>query len=367
MRWIKRTGVLLFGLVVLAGLFVAWHFHSNVEVTTSEVFRQDEDMQAERASENFIEVIKQTMTSHASRGAHAKGHACVKAWFKVRADLEPELRHGIFSQPGRAYKSWIRFSNGSSNLAKSDDRSKDSRGMAIKLINIENQQSKTASGHAQVQDFLMHNNPVFFSANIDDYNRLVESENKILSFLDDPNPFKWRLRELKHVIDTLAEPPQSPLQDEYFSNTAYKFGPHNIKFSAQPCNLKPPVGKGQNSDPDFLRKNMAIELEDTEACFYFMVQLQLAGKYMPIEDPSIQWKEKDSAWRTLAQISIPIQHFEMPERQQFCEDLSFNPWHSLDAHRPIGQLNRIRKLVYAASSRFRHQQNGTEEPANLQW
>ena len=364
MRWLKRIGVFFLVVCVVLGLFLGWHIYSNVPVTTEEVFRDDEEEQAQRAARNFVRVIKDTMGEHASRGAHAKGHACVKAWFTISDDIEPALRHGVFSMPGQAFKSWIRFSNGGSNLSKSDDRRKDSRGMAIKLIHV------TAGNEDienQVQDFLMHNNPVFFSANVEDYNRLVESENKILSFLDSPNPFKWRLRELQHVFDTLADPPTSPLKDEYFSNTAYKLGPHNIKFSSKSCENSEKSVVDVNRGPDFLSQKMAEELEAENACFDFMVQLQQPDKYMPIEDPSIEWKEKDSPWRKIASIDIPSQQFASPSQKQFCENLSFNPWNSLAAHRPIGQLNRIRKTVYQASSLFRHTTNKTEVPTNLDW
>jgi len=95
---------------------------------------------------------------------------------------------------------------------------------------------------------------------------------------------------------------------------------------------------------------MAEELKTGEGCFNFMVQLQDTDKYMPI-----------------AKISIPIQEFDTVEQQAFCEDLSFSSWNSLDEHRPIGQMNRIRKEVYQASSNYRHKKNNTEVPTNLDW
>ena len=364
MYWLKRVAVFLLLVAGFLIFFVGWHLQSNAPVTTTEVYRDDEEKQAERAAKNFIGVITETMQGHASRGAHAKGHACVQAWFTVNENLESALRHGVFANPGKAYKSWIRFSNGSSNLAKSDDRRKDSRGMAIKLLHVTPPEIDTKY---LPQDFLMHNSPVFFSANVEDYNRLVESENKVLSFLDNPNPFKWRLRELQHVFDTLAEPPGSPLSDRYFSNTAYKLGPHNIKFSTQPCSNHSHLQATHERGPDFLAETMKEELRSGNGCFDFLVQLQDAEKYMPIEDPSIEWKVSDSSWRKMARINIPSQEFDTESRKQFCENLSFNPWNSLEAHRPIGQLNRIRKKVYEASSRFRHSTNNTEVPANLDW
>ncbi|MEK1942330.1 MAG: hypothetical protein AAAB16_18325, partial [Pseudomonas sp.] len=36
---------------------------------------------------------------------------------------------------------------------------------------------------------------------------------------------------------------------------------------------------------------------------------------------------------------------------------SFNPWHALPEHRPLGGINRLRKAVYEAVSAYRHERN----------
>jgi len=367
MRVLKISALFLLLLLFLLSAFLAFHLYSNAPVTSTEIFRDDEDEQAQRAANNFVNVIKETTTSYAARGAHAKSHACVKAYFNISNTIEKDLQQGVFRTPGKVFKSWIRFSNGASNLAKSQDGKNDSRGMAIKLINAKEGRINSIAESSHTQDFLMHNNPVFFSGNIEDYNQLVESDNKILSFFSSKNPFNWRIRELGHVLDTLSPPPYSPLWDDYFSNTAYKLGPHNIKFSTLPCTSSPKPTEEMHADENFLSHTMAKELSDSEACFTFQVQLQDVNKYMPIENPSIEWRETDSPFITLATISIPQQSFDSVEQQQFCENMSFSPWNGLAAHRPIGELNRIRKMVYAASSRYRHMKNKTEEPTSLDW
>ena len=239
--------------------------------------------------------------------------------------------------------------------------------MAIKIIDPMPDESGWLEGSASTQDFLMHSNPVFFAANVADYNRVVESENKILSFLDGANPFAWRLRELKHALDTLAPPPPSPLLEDYFSNTAYRLGPQNIKFSAQTCTNEKQAGAIPDDDPDFLKRALVGQLSTDPACFHFFVQLQIPAKYMPIEDPSVEWKPEDSPWRRVATIIIPVQDVAEDTHLAFCENLSFSPWNSLRAHRPIGQLNRIRKRVYEASSVHRHEVNDASIPADLDW
>jgi catalase len=353
--------------IALFILFIIYHFSSNSPVTTEEIIRVDETEQINRSIDNFIKVIEENKTSYIARGAHTKGHACLKAYFDVTESIAPELQQGIFQTPGKRYKSWIRFSNGRSSMKGNHDADKDAHGMAIKLFNIyDNTLIKPEDG-TETQDFLMHDSPVFFAADLEDYNRFVESDDKILYFFEGINPFKWKLRELMHGLATLKKPPYSPLWSQYFSNTAYKLGPHNIKFSTKSCVTSPEMTAHDTSDPDFLSITMSAELRNGDACFEFRVQLQDPDKYMPIEDPSIEWKESDSPYITLAKIVIPKQEFDSEDQRQFCENLSFSPWNTLSEHRPIGQLNRIRKEVYEASSKYRHENNHTSVPVLLEW
>jgi len=353
--------------VILLAAFVYYHSLSNAPVTVVEIFRDDEAAQTQRSKENFIEIIEKNKTSYVARGAHSKGHACVRAYFDVHESIPSNLQHGVFKTPGKRYKSWIRFSNGRSSMKENHDADKDAHGMAIKLFHIYDDILVKPGDGSDTQDFLMDDSPVFFVVNIEDYNRFVESDDKILYFVEGINPFKWYLRELTNVLAKLRAPPVSPLRTQYFSNTAYKLGPHNIKFSTQSC-FPPVINPGQDkTDPDFLRKTMAEELKTGEGCFNFMVQLQDPDKYMPIEDPSIEWKVFDSPYITIAKIRMPIQEFDTVEQQTFCENLSFSPWNALSEHRPIGQLNRIRKEVYTASSKYRHENNQTEIPLSLDW
>jgi len=363
MRFLKIALIMLAFFV----LFFAYHLSSNAPVTENEIFRDDEKTQATRSINQFIKDLDTDKTTYVARGAHSKAHACVKAFFKINDMIEPELQHGLFSLPGKNYKGWIRFSNGKGGMKGNYDSNKDAHGMAVKLFNIYEHGLDKKEDGSETQEFLMHDSPVFFVANIEDYNQFLESEDKILYFVKDINPFKWKLRELMNALETLKPPPISPLKTQYFSNTAYKLGPHNIKFSARSCSIQDNEPNYENKGPDFLQEVMIEELAKGEGCFDFFVQVQDPNKYMPIEDPSIEWRESDSPLISLAKINIPSQKFNSPEQREFCENLSFSPWNSLNEHQPIGELNRIRKEVYQASSNYRHKKNKAETPTNLNW
>ena len=157
MRLLKISIVLIFFFVI----FFAYHFSSNAPVTTNEVFRNDETEQSRRSIATFIKNIEADKTSYVARGAHSKGHACVKAYFDVNATIPTELQHGIFAKPGKTFKSWIRFSKGKGGMKGNHDAHKDAHGMAVKLFNIYDDELKRIDDDSETQDFLMHDNPVF--------------------------------------------------------------------------------------------------------------------------------------------------------------------------------------------------------------
>ena len=357
-----------FILLILAQFFWGCSADDTTATNRDEKIRADEQAQSARAVANFVRIVEKNKATYVGRGAHAKGHSCVRAYFTVLDQLDKKFQYGVFSKPGRQYKAWIRFSNANSNYAQSRDINKDAHGMAIKLLGIDGEPlSANGPGGQKTQDFLMADNPAFFSANIDDYNKFLEADNYIHFFFGGLNPFKWHIREFMIALNTLKTPPASPLWISYYSNTAYKLGPEHIKFSAQPCQ----PGQSQYSpvadDPDFMRDNLVQELAAGSGCLEFKVQLQDPSKNMPVEDPSVEWDERDSPYVTVASVMIPAQELSAPGQMQFCENLSFSPWHALEAHRPLGQFNRIRRAVYQASSDYRHKQNHTDVPRNLEW
>src|SRR6185503_4501826 len=108
---------------------------------------------------------------------------------------------------------------------------------------------------------------------------------------------------------------------------------------------------------DWLRQSLAMTLSNSDAEFDFMIQLQTDPKRMPIEDASIEWPERLSPFVPVAKIKIPKQEFRSPEQTVFARKLSYNPWHSIAEHRPLGNQNRARLLIYSELSRLRQSMN----------
>ena len=76
----------------------------------------------------------------------------------------------------------------------------------------------------------------------------------------------------------------------------------------------------------------------------------------PIEDGTVEWKESDAPFETIAQLVIPQQDLRTAAAQEaeaLVDNLEFNPWNTTDAFRPLGNLNRARRIVYQASANYR--------------
>ena len=285
----------------------------------------------------------------ARRDAHPKAHGLVQAEFRVLDGLPDELRQGLFARPAR-YGAWIRFSNGSET--PQGDALGDGRGMAVKVTGVAGSRSGT-------QDFIMINNPAFFVRNAEDYVAFQTAANPLGFFFPGWNPFRFRLHELFIARAITGRRVSNPLSVQYWSMTPYLFGAAACKYSARPVG---PVAPFQDRvGANFLHDNLARTLAQGEAAFDFCIQLRRRPDQMPIEDPTLEWPEALSPFIPVARITLPRQGFDEPGQVALAENLSFTPWHGLDAHRPLGGISRARRTVYAAISRLRHTLNGEPE------
>ncbi len=298
---------------------------------------------------------------HTQRQQHTKSHGCVKAEFMIE-EVPEQLRHGIFST-SRTYPAWVRFSNGASD--PQSDQKGDARGMSIKLLGIEGETLLERDKHTQTHDFIMFNFPVFFLKDAKDSIEFC----KALLFMKKLPPFPplkfaslFFTYLVSHpqqakIIQTLQRAATDLLQEQYWSTLPYKLGPHAIKFSTRPSAGQTFASVAPFKSENALREMLVKRLSEQDAYFDFLVQLQTDPIKMPIEDATIEWKESDSPWIKVATIKIPKQVFDTPEQRQFDENLSYNPWHVLPEHQPLGGISRIRKQVYEALSKLRHELN----------
>lgn len=315
---------------------------SSNEDQTREIIAINERMLIERAKND----------SYLYRDAHPKTHGCAKASFDVDSSKLPaDLRVGVFApEMGSHFPAWIRFSNGNPDGEHDPDIKKDVRGMAIKLMGI-------AGSSSGSQDFVMLTSKEFFSENADDYTALHDGLSGGTASTFWYLGTHWKQAEILLGAQIKAA---NPLQVDYFSAVPYKLGERSMKFKAIPCatNSFHDELPSDDASPNFLRERLVSTLQSNSACYEFWVQPNMDPEKNIIENPMIAWDESVSPYIKVATLKIPQQKdIDSTEHLNFCENLSFTPWHSLAETRPMGEINRMRLKIYSAISEVRHRVN----------
>jgi len=323
-----------------------------------EKLQPNEKLVAQQISTVIEESIrKEYSPGKALRDAHPKAHGCVRTEFHVLKNIPTQLAKGVFV-PDKSYEAWIRFSN-ASNDASQADIEKDARGMAIKVLGVPGDKILESEKEATTQDFIMINHPVFF----------VNDGQRYLSFIHDVNnkgffnklhiPFALGLKGTINALGARNSKISNPLYARYWSMVPYQLGLGNdrqaVKYSVRNCSAVSPAFPDHPSH-DFLRDALKDTLQKQDVCMEFLIQPRTSNK-MQVEDAMTEWKETEAPFYQVATLHIPKQSFDTPEQNQFCENLSFTPWHALPEHKPLGGINRMRKIIYEDISRTRHEMN----------
>jgi hypothetical protein len=309
-------------------------------------------------------IREQYQAGNARRDAHPKAHGCVAATFHVNEALPNSLAKGVFV-PGKTYQAWIRFSNGSQDPGRADIKG-DARGMAIKVMGAPGEKLLESERNATTQDFIMINHPVFFANDPQRYLSLFEKTSSD-SFINKLTiPLSLGFKGTVIAFETTRSKISNPVNARYWSMVPYQLGigpdRRAIKYSARPCMAateRIPDSPGH----DYLRDALRTTLQKGDACMELLLQPRTSGS-MNVEDSMTEWEEAQAPFYKVATVVIPQQDFDTTERNQFCENLSFSPWHSLPEHRPLGVTNRLRKVIYDRISRLRHEMNSAvrQEP-----
>ena len=339
--------------------------YPEVDTVLGEKLQPNEEVLAQNIAQVIEKSIREQYTAgNALRDAHPKAHGCVRAEFHVSKNIPAQFAKGVFI-PDQSYQAWIRFSN-ASNDASSADIDKDARGIAIKILGVSGEKILESEKQATTQDFIMINHPVFFANDAKRY----------LSFMHDVNshnmirklhiPFALGFKGTMNALGARNSQIANPLYTRYWSMVPYQLGLGNdrqaVKYSVRACSVTA-NNLPKNPSHDFLREALKNTLQQTDACMEFLIQPRTSSK-MLVEDSMTEWDEKAAPFYQVATIHIPKQNFDTPEQNKLCENLSFTPWHALPAHKPLGAVNRMRKIIYENISRVRHDMNSAprQEP-----
>jgi len=273
----------------------------------------------------------------------------------VRNDLPVKFRHGVFAEP-RTFRAWVRF-GGPGPASPPDIEDVGVLSIGIKLIGVRG--PKLLGDEEHTQDFTGISTPTFTTPD-------VRENAKLQAAIGRGTPLFY-FTHPSHLLDGVmqglwSKTHTSPLETSYWSCVPYLLGEGQaMQFSLRPrSKARSRVPRLPLRPPDnYLREAMAATLAKENVEFDFFVQLQTDPRRMPIENASVLWSEKLSRPVPVAILRIPRQHFDSPAQLAFAHNLSFNPWHCLPEHRPLGNQNRARGKLYLELSQVRQSGNNT--------
>lgn len=352
-------------------------YSENVEVKQE---NEDEDVKEIRASFARGRIAAYEKHRHAVRDAHAKSHGILKGELSICDRLPAELKQGLFAA-AKTYPVIIRFSTSPGDILP--DGVAALRGMAIKVVGVEGEKILPPLKDAATQDFVLCNHPTIAAGDAASYLKqalILEKATQQPEELQKiaTTALRAGAAALRAVgVDVVggaggqAMPETHILGETFFSQAAIRYGDYIAKLNVAPFseNLKALTSEGiDTSNPSVLR-DLVVEFFDSNGGEYEIgIQLCTDLETMPVEDASVEWSEEASPYLPVGKLTIPQQDAYGNERRVFGDEiLSFNPWHCLIEHQPLGSIQRVRKPVYDESSEYRHRMNVRErrEPETI--
>ena len=292
----------------------------------------------------------------ARRGFHVKSHTALRAQFRVMDDLPAEARHGVFEAP-RVFPAWVRISNGFSKPLP--DWFPDLMGFAVKLQGVEGDKLLPEDAGVDVQDFLALNQPY---VPVSDAQQMVTISTASGNVLTAPFVILHKLG-LAHGLQVIGwtvawSLPRIVLKSavvlDFHSLTPITLGPYAVKFKWVSRQDKRPLPTPGASWLNYLRAELHARLRAGDLRYDFMAQFYRDPLKTPI-DGALAWGEQDAPFVKLGELTIArcdLDGEQARADERHLTGLSFNPWHGLVAHRPIGNIQRARRRIYQGSARY---------------
>jgi len=288
----------------------------------------------------------------ASRALHAKGYG-VEGELTVLGDLPDHARAGLFAKPA-TYRAYVRYSNGDGRRQR--DTKEDVRGLAVKVVGVEGKKIIPGMEQEKTQDFLLIRTPAIPFRDADEFIAVVTAAQstpllllpRILGRLGVGRTFALLSQLARGMKGTMTPLAMTP----YFSAAPVCCGAYAVHYALAPHDPPGPYAPNGTS-PDWLRDDLALRLAEKPVVYDLRLQFYVDDTRTPIEDASVEWKEEDAPFVTVARLTLPVQDLGSPRGKKiadYVESLSFDPWHALEAHRPLGNVMRARNQAYRLST-----------------
>jgi hypothetical protein len=289
------------------------------------------------------------------RGGNTKTQGLVRGEFRVHDDIPAHMKRGIYAQP-QTFRCWVRFS-GPGPYVTPDIDDVGFMSISIKLLGVPGPKLMDEEQHTL--DMFAVSTPTFVTPDAK-CNAALQRESvknaQIFYFVNLHEPHLLDLVMQSLFIKTQSSPFEAP----YFSCVPYLMGEGQaMQYSVWPkTGQRTPIPRLPLRPPDdYLRQAMVSALANDDVELDFRVQMQTDPHLMPIENAGVLWPEKLSPRISVATLRLPRQRFDSPAQMEFAKRLSYNPWHTIAEHRPLGNQSRARRRMYWELAKLRHTMN----------
>lgn len=302
----------------------------------------------EGEAERFEELAKRLVGAGRREGRtlHVRSHVNLRATLVV-GEVEPDLRHGLFAAPATR-EAYVRFSAGAGRAQP--DRAPDVRAIAVKVCGVPGAKVIPGLEDAETQDFLAILTPTFGfkrpEAFVDVAVAAQKGQLAVLGAIVRNFGLFGAFGMLPKLQAALDKSRASLAERTYYTALPIRLGPGAVKVR-----FRAEANGGAQATPgdDALGQELRDRVAKDEVRFALEVQRFADEARTPIEDPTVLW---DTPWVRAATLAIPAQDTRAPEGEKlsaYVESLSFDPWHALVEHRPLGAIMRARAAAYRVS------------------
>jgi hypothetical protein len=288
----------------------------------------------------------------------------------------------------------VRFSNGQPHVA-ADAFLGAVCGIGLKIFDIDGPTLLDDEPDSRTFDYAMINAPIFFANTVEHYafiqhlmlglprippanpsrqDRRVAIHRFLHAWvtgMDSLPPEEWAWEELAALLTVAQVKPVNLLLSTYWTMGAVRHGDYMAKVRVAPAKeLADRVTQRAldlTSAEEVLRPALVAELKEHPYELDIQVQLCADLDHMPVEDVTVVWPESLSPFVTVAKLRLPQQDIGGADNFERMDATSMAAWRVTEAHRPLGNIMRVRKEVYRQSSILRHKLNHQvrKEPKNL--
>ncbi len=284
------------------------------------------------------------------RALHRKQLCAAKGALEVLPNLPEFARQGLFASPGK-FEAWVRLSNG--GMDRAADSVPDIRGFALRVLGVQGD-SALGNGPAKSQDFTLINQEQFaFPKSAEFVDFVVAAAGgggSLLKYLFKRYGLLGGTARMLKLIKSMGMPFVGFASEQVFSAVPMACGPYAVRVRLVPAaaNGTPTPGAKADWGADF-----AARLAKQSLQWELQLQPFVSELTTPIEDASVNWP---SPYTTVALLTLPQQDIAGAAGKalaQQVEEAVFDPWQALAAHRPLGDVQRARKVVYFESQKGR--------------